>query len=182
MSENQKEFILCLRFKKQVWDYLDGRVDGFSTHLKECPRCRNTLEKAEKLLNLLKEGAAPVPQVAYRDSFWPRLKEKITAQDGRLHSFSILKLNPIYYAAMTAAAASLVLWVSIRTPDSPLLTASASGSPDYIMTPAGSPVKTDSPAVNYISGPCASPCGQEADKIDYILPGTITGGSNSWAV
>ena len=70
----------CKQFEKEVWDYLDGRVDGFSAHLKECPRCRDTLEKAEKLLNLLKEGSAPVPPAAYRDSFWPRLKEKITTK------------------------------------------------------------------------------------------------------
>ena len=178
MSENQKESILCLQFKKQVWDYLDGRVDGFSTHLKECPRCRNTLEKAEKLVNLLKEGAAPVPPIAYSDSFWPRLQEKIAVQDSCHTHLSILKLKPIYYAAMTAAAATLVLWVSLRAPDSPIFMASSADSPNYIMAPACQPINTDSPPINYISGQF----GGRGDKINYILPGTIAEGSNSWAV
>ena len=169
----------CKQFEKEVWDYLDGRVDGFSAHLKECSQCRDTLEKAEKLLNLLKqEGSAPVPPVTYRDSFWPRLKEKMPAQDGHRHSLSILKLKPIYYAAIGAAAASLILWVSIRTPDSPIFMASSVTSPNYIIAPAGRPAEASSSAVNYISGPC----GGKEDKVDYILPETTTGGSDSWAV
>ena len=168
----------CKQFEKKVWDYLDGRVDGFSAHLKECPRCRDTLEKAEKLLNLLKEGSAPVPPAAYRDSFWPRLREKITAQDSHRRPLSILKLKPIYYAAMTAAAASLIIWLSIRTPDSHIFIASSAGSPNYIISPACKPTKSDSPDVNYISGPV----GERGDTINYILPGTITEGCNSWAV
>ncbi len=168
----------CKQFEKEVWDYMDGRVDGFSAHLKECPRCRDTLEKAEKLVNLLKEGAAPVPPAAYRESFWPRLKEKMPAQGRERPPLSILKLKPIYYTAIGAAAASLVLWLSIRTPDSPIFMASSGDSPNYIMAPAARQIEYGSPEINYISGPG----GEREDTTNYILPGTITGGSNSWAV
>ena len=170
--------MFCKQFEKQVWDYLDGRDDGLSAHLKECPRCRETLKNARKLLNLLKEGAAPVPPAAYRDSFWPRLKEKITARETQRHSFSILKLNPLHYAAMTAAAAALILWVSIRTPDSPILLASSADSPNYVMAPAGRTAEADTPEINYISGTG----GERKDTVDYILPGTNPGGGNGWAV
>ena len=170
--------MFCKQFEKDVWDYLDGRVDGFSAHLKECPRCRETLEKAEKLVNLLKEGAAPVPSDAYRDSFWPRLKETITAQDSRRPPLSILKLKPLYYATIGAAAASLILWLSIRTPDSPIFMASSGDYPNYIMAPAARQAEYGSPEINYISGPG----GEREDTTNYILPGTITEGSNSWAV
>jgi hypothetical protein len=169
--------MFCKQFEKAVWDYLDGRDDGFSAHLKECPRCGETLAKARKLLNLLKEGAAPVPPAAYRESFWPRLKEKITARETQRQPFSILKLNPLYYAAMTAAAA-LILWVSIRTPDSTIYMASSTESPNYIMAPAGRRAAAGSPEINYISGPG----GEREDKVDYILPGTMPGAGNSWAV
>jgi len=168
----------CKQFEKEVWNYLDGQAEAFSAHLKVCPQCRETLEKAEKLVNLLKEEAAPVPSSEYRESFWPRLKEKITAQDSHRHPLSILKLKPIYYAAMTAAAASLIIWLSIRTPDSPIFIASTAGSPDYIISPACKQIASDSPDVNYISGPI----GEREDTINYILPGTITEGNNPWAV
>jgi len=170
--------MFCKRFEKEVWDYLDGRDDGFSAHLKECPRCRETLKEARKLLNLLKEGAAPVPPAAYRDSFWPRLKAKINDRETQRRPFSILKLNPLHYAAVTAAAAALIFWVSIRTPDSAILLASSADSPNYVMAPAGRTAEADNPEINYISGPG----GEREDKVDYILPGTIPEGGNAWAV
>jgi hypothetical protein len=170
--------MFCKQFEKEVWDYLDGRVDGFSAHLKECPRCRDTLKKAEKLLNILKEGSAPVPPVAYRDSFWPRLKEKIIAQDSHRHPLSLIKLKPIFYTTIGAAAASLILWLSIRTPDSPIFMASSADSPNYIMAPAARQVEYGLPEINYILGPG----GEREDTTNYILPGTINEGDNSWAV
>jgi len=170
--------MFCKKFEKQGWDYLDGRDDGFSTHLKECPRCREELERSRKLLILLKERAAPVPSSAYSDSFWPRLKEEISGRKTQRRPFSILKLNPLYYAGMTAAAAAVILWVSIRTPDSAIFVASSTESPNYIISPAEIPFEADSPAINYISGPG----GEREDKVDYILPGTSPGGGNAWAV
>ncbi|MEA1926635.1 MAG: hypothetical protein U9N73_00390 [Candidatus Auribacterota bacterium] len=178
MSKNQKESILCLQFKKQVWDYLEGRSDEFSSHLKECPRCRKRLEEAEKLLKILREDARPVPPAGYSETFWPRLRGKIAVQERRARPFSILKFNPLYYAAMTAAAAALIIWVSIRTPDNPILMASSGDTPNYIMAPAGDSGKVKSPTVNYIS----APCGKEEDNVNFILPGTGTRDIASWAV
>lgn len=171
--------MICKQFENRVWDYLEGRAEDFSTHLKECSRCRNTLEKAEKLLLLMKEGAAPVPCPDYFDSFWPRLKEKIAAPENRRRPFSILKLNPIYYGALTAAAAALILWVSFREPDPSIF---APASPDYIMAPAGHTRKDCFTSVDYITGPAMKSGADRNDKIDYILPGIKTDRSSSWAV
>ena len=79
---------------------------------------------------------------------------------------------------MGTAAASLILWLSIRTPDSPIFMASSADSPNYIMAPAARQVEYGSPEINYISGPV----GKREDTTNYILPGTTTEGSNSWAV
>jgi hypothetical protein len=172
----------CNQFKKQIWNYLDGRADEFQAHVNECPQCRKTVKNAEKLLTILKERAAPAPPAAYCESFWPRVKKKIRNQDSLPRPFSILKMNPIYYAGMSAAAAALIIWVLIQESDSTVMTGSPAEPRDYIMATAAKHRTSGKPDVNYICPPGGNYGGEKEGKIDYILPGPVNGDPTSWAV
>ena len=182
--------MLCQQFENKVWDYISGRlarrpVERFSAHLKECSRCRKTLEKAGKLLELLQAEQAPVPPAAYRDSFWPRLREKIMAREVTPRPRFVIRFNPLYYAGLGAAVAVLILWVSLRETPTPIFQVSrraADDTADYVLAVSRRPVPARGPMVDYVS-PVAGKRGQEgATDIDYILTGTSGRGGTRFEV
>ena len=183
--------MLCKQFKKIVWDYLDGRLAArpaglYAVHLKDCLRCRDTLARARRLLELLKNELAPLPPAAYRDSFWPRLRERISAKGRPARPRFVLRFNPLYYAAIGAAAAALVLWISFRESPAPLfrpMEGRGSGHPvDFVMSIACPPAGKDAPEIDYISGPFRSVGGRERAGTDYILPGATGSGVGRFEV
>jgi anti-sigma factor RsiW len=172
--------MLCQQFENKVWNYIDGRlarrqIERFSAHLKGCSRCRKTLEKAGKLLKLLQAEQAPAPPAAYRDSFWPRLRERIMAREVTSRPRFVIRLNPLYYAGLGATVVALILWVSLRETPTPLFQVSrraADDTADYVMAVPRRPVPARGPMVEYVS-PRAGKRGREgATDIDYILTGT----------
>lgn len=178
--------MLCEQFEKDIWNYIDGRLspgwaEKYSAHLEGCGRCRNELARVGELLELLRDEQPPPPPAAYRESFWPRLKEKILAREEIARPRLILRFNPLYYATLGTAAAALILWVSLRAPvPSPIY--SVGGAADYIMATVARTAPPESPAIDYISG-SAIPAGKEkTSDIDYILAGSSGRGGTRFEV
>jgi len=87
----------------------------------------------------------------------------------------VLRFNPLSYAAIGAAAAALVLWISLRESPSPFfrpMEGRRAGRPaNFAMAIAGPTAGKDAPEVDYISGRSGSVGGRERAGTDYILPG-----------
>lgn len=152
----------CRKFRKETWKYLEGPAgERAAAHLKDCPACRRELDRTGKLLKLLRTARAPQPSPEYFSDFWPRLRGKLAPRRPAL-------LHPLYYGGLAAAAAALVLWVSLDGD-----TLRGNTGPDisvYALATPSSPIEGGPPGVSYISGP-ARPDGVRArPEIDYVLP------------
>ncbi len=122
--------------------------------------------REEKLLDLLRAARAPQPSPEYLAAFWPRLREKLVPRRPAI-------LHPLYYGGLAAAAAALVLWVSLGGPAG--TGSGISGSPVYTLATASSPAAVKRPEVNYISGPARRTGEHRREGVDYILPGIAAG-------
>jgi peptidoglycan/LPS O-acetylase OafA/YrhL len=121
--------------------------------------------REEKLLQLLRTARAPEPSPEYLAAFWPRLREKLAPRRPAI-------LQPVYYGGLAAAAAALVLWVSLSGPS--VTGRSGVESPVYTLATASSPAEDGQTAVSYISGPSRRAGRSDRSEIDYILPRSVT--------
>ena len=117
--------------------------------------------REERLLELLRTARAPQPSPDYLAAFWPRLRKKLAPRRPAI-------LHPLYYGGLAAAAAALVLWVSLSAP--PVTGRSGIESPVYTLATASSTAEDGRAAVSYISGPSRRAEQPARTGIDYILP------------
>ena len=162
----EKRDMRCPGFREIIWDYLEGELedpvrDRSDRHLADCPDCRRELKKAERLLKLLPAGRPPQPSPEYRAAFWPRLREQLAPRRPAI-------LHPLYYGALAAAVATLILWVSLGGVDRPVR--EGPQSPLYALATASSPAEYGERSIRYISGPRQREPQISLSEIDYILP------------
>ena len=113
----------CRKFSKRLWEYSEGGLsrsdrERFSKHLKSCAGCRRRLKLARELRSLKLE-AGDLPPEGYWTSFWPRLREKIHAEEAVFHRDFYrrvlnFRIKPAYSAAVVAALAVIILAVVLR--------------------------------------------------------------------
>ncbi len=120
-----------------------------------------TEKREEKLLRLIRNARPARPSPEYLAEFWPRLR-------GRLVPPRPAILHPLYYGGLAAAAAALVLWVTLGGTDLP--ERERPGFPAYALATAISPAAEGLPGVRYISGPARRAGMGSPDGIDYVLP------------
>ncbi|MFH1039251.1 MAG: zf-HC2 domain-containing protein [PVC group bacterium] len=167
--------MLCKEFEKRVWDYLGGRIprspaEKFEAHLQKCPRCRETLARAEKLRELLRTAAPPDPGPAYLAAFWPRLRAKLADRGKAVRARSFIRLNPLYYAALGTAAAALVLWVSLQEPAVPA--SPPGGHRECVLALASCPSDPEISPVDFVSPPVSVRKRPGPADTDSVLSGT----------
>ena len=122
--------------------------------------------REERLLELLRAARSPKPSPEYLAAFWPRLREKLAPRRPAI-------LHPLYYGGLAAAAAGLVLWVSLSGPAG--TGSGVPGSPVYTLATASSPSAVERPELNYISGPARRNEEHRREGVDYILPRIASG-------
>lgn len=118
-------------------------------------------KREEKLLRLLRTARPPRPSPEYLAEFWPRLR-------GRLGPRRPAVLHPLYYGGLAAAAAALVLWVTLGGTD--LADRERPGFPAYALATANSPAAEGQSEMSYISGPARRAAAAREDGTDYVLP------------
>ncbi len=118
-------------------------------------------DRTEKLIKLLRGARAPEPSPEYQAAFWPRLQEKIGSARRRKTI-----IHPLYYGGLAAAAAALVLWVTLTGDDF-----SGTGRhefPLYTMARASCPAT--GAETDYICGPRRGSEGNARKGVNYVLP------------
>jgi len=118
-------------------------------------------DRLVKLLELLRAARAPEPSPGYLAAFWPRLRQKLPSRRRAI-------IQPLRYGGLAAAAAALILWVTLAGTERAGRTGPA--SPVYALATASSPAAGERPETNYVSG---TPRGKENDRragTDYVLP------------
>jgi hypothetical protein len=126
----------------------------------EIKKHRESPDREERLLELLRTTRGPKPSPEYLAAFWPRLQEKLRPRRPAI-------LHPLYYGGL-AAAAALVLWVSLGDPDTagrvrPEL-------PVYALGTVSSPIEGERQEMSYVSGQPREEKSGRRRGIDYILP------------
>jgi hypothetical protein len=124
---------------------------------REEERNRREPDREARLLELLRSVRPPEPSPEYLAAFWPRLK-------GKLRPRRLAILHPLYYGGLAAAAAALVLWVSLTGPDTAGMVRSV--PPVYTLATASSPAGKGPPAISYISGTPR----RTGPGVHYVLP------------
>jgi hypothetical protein len=122
---------------------------------------RRETDRTEKLLELLRAERAPEPSPEYLAAFWPRLREKLSPRRPAI-------LHPLHYGGLAAAAAALVLWVTLSGPDG-----AEQVRPDlpvYTLATASSPGGGERPETSYVSGPSRTAGRRQSGGINYVLP------------
>ncbi len=118
-------------------------------------------KREEKLLRLLRTARPPQPSPEYLAQFWPRIRERLGPRRPAV-------LHPLYYGGLAAAAAALVLWVTLGGTD--LAEQERPGFPVYALATATSPAAEGQSEMRYISGPARRAETSRPDGTDYVLP------------
>ncbi len=168
---------------RRIEEYIEGGLsrperERFSRHLKSCPGCRRRLKLVRELRGL-KPVEANLPPEGYWDSFWPRLREKVRAEDAAArrkfyHRVLLRRIKPAYSAAVVAVLAAVILTVILKNhPAPPVLTPTPFGvtfptrpkPADFVLARAGGQENCD-----YICSP-AGPRSENGPAGDSVLSG-----------
>jgi anti-sigma factor RsiW len=163
----------CKKANKLLSDYLDhllspARWRRFEEHLKKCPACRSRLQAAEKLRGLLKLKGTELPPESYRESFWPRLKERLGSSPASpAPGFRFPVLPPFWKPAYSVALGSAFIGALLIYAGFVLLGEREPGAREEIFHP---PVAPLAPAPSdFMVASARLPGGGEETEPDYIL-------------